>query len=58
MVVKGLIIVWLEAKMMLCDIHEAIVGQLASYSSSTQPAVYLQLRLLSFLSPVRRRFVP
>ena len=29
MVVKGLIIVWLEAKMMLCDIHEAIVGQLA-----------------------------
>ena len=55
MVVKGLIIVWLEAKMMLCDIHEAIVGQLAS---STQPAVYLQLRLLSFLSPVRRRFVP
>lgn len=57
MVVKGLIIVWLEAKMMLCDIHEAIVGQLASYSS-TQPVVYLQLRLLSFLSPVRRRFVP
>ena len=57
MVVKGLIIVWLEAKMMLCDIHEAIVGQLASYSN-TQPVVYLQLRLLSFLSPVRRRFVP